>query len=306
MPASSDKIAGTVVSVTGEARAIAADGTSRILHAGDRVFMKEAVATTANAVVQIHLESGRLFDLTPDSTLVLDESVSGSGVPAGPPRTAPEESPESLVAVVSGAESNYARLSTESTPSEETREGDHPTVVVEQANTSAAVPSPSLIVSNHGETATADAGKNPLREEASFLVQEGPLFRPPAVVAGIHEDTVANPGDGRVDLTDAANDPPVRDLLAHGSADSIDSIGGDKLALSDLLQGEPGTNDLAAFLSFSYDAHTNSTTVNVHPAGGGEDQKIVLMGIDLTAGGTQSTDSIIQALLSHGKLHPDA
>ncbi|MBI4204756.1 MAG: retention module-containing protein [Betaproteobacteria bacterium] len=314
MATSSSKAAGTVTFVAGEVKAVAIDGTPRILQVGDRVFMKEVIATTANAVVQVHLENGRLFELSHDSTTVLDDAVVGSGVPAAPGSTAPQEMPELQAAMAGGAEPGDATTAAAdpAVADEASRErtgGEHATVVVEQANTGVPVTSGFTADSVSKESATAEAGKNPLHEEASFLVQEGPLFPHPVVAASgarTADKSAGSVAESRGDLTDAANTAAGPDLTAHGGADSNAPAISDRLALGDLLQGDPSAGDLTAYLSFSYDAQTNSTTVNVHPASGsGGDHQIVLMGVDLTSGGTLTTDAVLQTLLSHGKLHSD-
>ena len=81
----------------------------------------------------------------------------------------------------------------------------------------------------------------------------------------------------------------------------------DKLVLNDLLQGEHSADDLTAYLSFTYDADTHTTTVNVKTSSpAAADEKIVLADVDLTTGGTLTTDTIIQNLLTHARLHTDA
>jgi len=300
------------VFVAGEVKAVAADGVSRILQVGDSVFIKEVIATTANAVVQVHLENGRLFELSPNSTAVLDDAVLGSSVPAAPGSTAPPELPELQAAMASDTASAATTAAAEPEADEASRDrtgGDPATVVVEQANTSAPVASGFPVDSD--ESATAAAGKNALQDGASFLVQDGPLF-PPAVVAvpgtrAADQAPAVSVAESRGDHAGAMNAAAGPDLPAHGGADSNAPAISDRLALGELLQGDQNANDLTAYLNFTYDAATNSTTVNVHPASGsGGDHQIVLMGVDLTSGGALATDTIIQNLLAGSKLHSDA
>lgn len=301
--------------VAGEVKAVAIDGTPRILQVGDSVFMKEVIATTANAVVQVHLENGRLFELSHDSTTVLDDAVLGSGVPAAPGSTAPQEMPEWQAAMAGGAEPGDAATAAAdpAAADEASRDrtgGDHATVVVEQANTSVPVTSGFTTDSVSKESAIAEAGKNPLHEEASFLVQEGPLFPHPVVAASgarTADKSAGSVAESRGDPADAVNTAAGTDVPAHGGADSNAPAISERLALGDLLQGDQNANDLTAYLNLTYDAATNSTTVNVHPASGsGGDHQIVLMGVDLTSGGALATDTIIQNLLAGGKVHSDA
>lgn len=311
--AASDSAAGTVRFVAGEVKAVAVDGTSRALQVGDRVFVNEVVATTANAVVQIHLENGRLFELGHDSTVVLDELAVGSGTaaPAAPASQGVEELPN-----LSGADSKAVSAVAAGTPDalaetgNERRGGDTETVVLDQANTTVQVTSGFTAESVLMGSARAEAEPNPLREEASFLVQDAPLFRHPAVA--ISEARPADKGsadsvaDGSGSLGESSTTLAETGSPAQGGSGSGAPPAGESLALGDLLDQQP-SNDLAAYLSFTYDAHTNSTTVNVHPASGsGGDHQIVLMGVDLTSRGTLTTDTIIQNLLATSKLHTDA
>lgn len=84
----------------------------------------------------------------------------------------------------------------------------------------------------------------------------------------------------------------------------------DKLDLRDLLQGEH-TNALSldAYLDFSYNSTTTTTTINVRPTGTAGDmtQKIVLENFNLSSyAGSGATDStIITKLLTDGKLIVD-
>jgi hypothetical protein len=181
-------------------------------------------------------------------------------------------------------------------------------VVVEQANTSAPVASGFAVDAVSNESATAAEGKKSLQEGASFLVQDGALF-PHAVVAvsgarPADKESAVNVAESGGDLADAVNTTAGLDLPAHGGADNAPVID-DRLALGDLVRGDQDANDLTAYLSFSYDAHTHSTTVNVHPVSGDGDHKIVLMGVDLTSGGALATDTVIQNLLAAAKPHSD-
>ncbi|MBI2382440.1 MAG: tandem-95 repeat protein, partial [Gammaproteobacteria bacterium] len=82
--------------------------------------------------------------------------------------------------------------------------------------------------------------------------------------------------------------------------------GGDVLDLRDLLQGETATADsLDAYLNFR--AEGGDTVIEVHSQGAGmpADQRIVLQGVDLTAGGNLSDQQILEQLLNHGNLRVD-
>ncbi|MFP5381738.1 MAG: VCBS domain-containing protein, partial [Gammaproteobacteria bacterium] len=95
--------------------------------------------------------------------------------------------------------------------------------------------------------------------------------------------------------------------------DNVDNS--DKLDLRDLLVGEShaGTDpgNLASYLHF--ETSGTATVIQISTAGGfsggynagATDQQITLNGIDLTAGGTLSSDQIIQDLFARGKLITD-
>ena len=286
MSTSSSKAAGTVVA--GDVKVTAGDGTVRILALGDRVFAKEVIATSANAVVQLHLENGSLFDLVRDSTLTLDDEAGRSG--AGPAATGRQDVDESQAAIAAGAnpaaETAAAGPQVPGPAGEEKSGGEH-VVVVEQANTAGDVAYASATQSASIGSSALEPGMPLGQHEPAFLVAEGlPLpVRPPVAAAPIQAE---------VDTS-------------HESQIANHEIAADKLVLDDLLQGEHGASDLTASLSFTYDADTNATTVNVKTGGAGAaDEKIVLTGTDLTAGGTLATDTIIENLLAHARLHTDA
>ncbi len=86
--------------------------------------------------------------------------------------------------------------------------------------------------------------------------------------------------------------------------------GGDVLDLADLLTGEAQTaKSLDSFLNISYNNSTNNTTIAVDTDGGAtfnSTQKIVLNGVDLTAGGTLNSDlDILTMLINNGNLKTD-
>jgi hypothetical protein len=100
---------------------------------------------------------------------------------------------------------------------------------------------------------------------------------------------------------------PARDVITDFNTASFAS-GGDRLDLRDILQGTGAMSATAldAFLDFSKQG--SDTVINVRPtgAGGQMTQQIVLQGVDLTEGGTLTTDqAIISDLLSKGKLQTD-
>lgn len=293
MSTSSSKTAGTVTFVVGDVKLTAGDGTVRILELGDRVFAREVIATSANAVVQLHLENGSLFDLVRDSTLTLDGDLLAGRSGAGPAATARQDVDELQAAIAAGAnpaaEAAAAGPQVPGPAGEEKSGGEH--VVVEQANTAGEVASAFATQSAFIAPSTLEPGIPFGQQEPAFLVQEGlplPVQHPSPVAS------VSTPIQAEVDTS-------------HESRIANHETGADKLVLNDLLQGEHGASDLTASLSFTYDADTHATTVNVKTgSAGAADEKIVLTGVDLTAGGTLTTDTIIENLLTHARLHADA
>jgi hypothetical protein len=77
--------------------------------------------------------------------------------------------------------------------------------------------------------------------------------------------------------------------------------------LRDLLSGTGATTAsvLDGYLDFSKQG--SDTVINVRPTGAGGEmtQQIVLQGVDLTSNGTLSDQTIIQDLLTRGKLQTD-
>ena len=92
--------------------------------------------------------------------------------------------------------------------------------------------------------------------------------------------------------------------------DFTNGSGGDVLNLADILTGESQTaQSLDAYLDISYNKSTKATTIEVNADGAGNDvtQKIVLSGVDLTAGGTLSSDQdILTSMINNGNLKTDA
>jgi Ca2+-binding RTX toxin-like protein len=89
-------------------------------------------------------------------------------------------------------------------------------------------------------------------------------------------------------------------------SDFVVGIGGDKLDLSGLLQGEE-SGSLTDYLHFDSDGN-GGTTVSVDVDGGGSfetTQQINLVNVDLTAGGTLSDQDIINNLLANENINFD-
>ena len=138
------------------------------------------------------------------------------------------------------------------------------------------------------------------------------------VSGGVGADTLAS-GTGSDTLTGGAGADtfawsfadrgtlavPARDVITDFNTASYAS-GGDRLDLRDILQSTATTAiQLDAFLDFSKQG--SDTVINVRPTAGGDvTQQIVLQNVDLSIGGTLTTDqAIIQNLLNNGKLQTD-
>ena len=80
---------------------------------------------------------------------------------------------------------------------------------------------------------------------------------------------------------------------------------GDKLDLSDLLQGESAdASTLDNYLSFNF--ASGNTTIDVSTSSGGDvTQQIVLQGVDITANNSLTDQQILQTLLDGGNLNVD-
>ena len=124
------------------------------------------------------------------------------------------------------------------------------------------------------------------------------------------------PGNDTINLISGGNDTIIWGPNDAGGTDTIQGFSntnvsttntGDVLDLADLLVGEhanPG--DLSNYLTFSYDGANTTITADVDGVAGGSIQSIVLQGVDLTAGNTLDTSTIINNLLVDGNLVTDA
>ncbi|MGQ0525375.1 MAG: hypothetical protein ACT4P8_17145 [Betaproteobacteria bacterium] len=230
-PASSGTPAGTVKFVSGEVKAVALDGSMRILQAGDRVFMGEVVTTTANAVAQIHLENGRLFDLQADAALVVDDITGGAGEVSRPVVTPVLED---IIQAEgdAGPGLDFGQLASAQSAersSSESPGSDHATVIVEQANTSV-----RLVAAAPGDASQASASAMPghdssLQADASFLVRDSSLLQYPGGVAHVQGAVQAGGSDDNdkspqtMAALDTSSQPaesvaaaPAPDMLAAG------------------------------------------------------------------------------------------
>jgi hypothetical protein len=138
---------------------------------------------------------------------------------------------------------------------------------------------------------------------------------------GTGNDTLTGGADNDVLIGGAGTDlldgglgvDVLRWTLGETGTDTVQNFGTaagtDILNLRDLLVGEAHTGtsagNLASYLHFNYSGGNTTVSVNSNAAGGVE-QTIVLQGVDVTLGGTLTTDQqIIQDLLTKGKLITD-
>lgn len=311
----SSKAVGTIEFVAGEVRATALEGTFRILQAGDRVFAKEVISTSANAVVQVHLENGSVFDLGRDSMVTLDDHTLSARDSTVGLASAQHDGDEIPAALAPGADLTRVAAAAAAGPEAPAANGgeqsssEHVLIVVEQANTTGEVTSGSTAQSASVGFPPHEPGRLAAQEEPAFLVQEGLPFpvRDASPVASVPMQMQAP--------VDTSHESPVtsRQSLITGSESPVTSretvANTDKLSVSDLLRGDHAeAGNPTAHLHFTYDSGTNTTTMEVkwHGAAGAVEQKIVLAGVDLAAGGTLTTDSaMMQNLLTHTTLHTD-
>ncbi|MFT3736278.1 MAG: Calx-beta domain-containing protein [Rhodocyclaceae bacterium] len=111
----------------------------------------------------------------------------------------------------------------------------------------------------------------------------------------------------------AVGTPAVDTIQSFDNATA--AAGGDVLDLRDLLQGEShiGTNTGTLGNYLHFESSGGNTTIQISSSGGftsgynvaAVDQSIVLQGVDLTSGGTLNDQTIIQNLLTQGKLQTD-
>ena len=69
------KSTGSVISLTGVVKAIATDGTERILRVGDRVFADEQIVTGDAGAIAIEFADGSMMDLGRNAQSILDEET---------------------------------------------------------------------------------------------------------------------------------------------------------------------------------------------------------------------------------------
>ncbi|QTQ37109.1 type I secretion C-terminal target domain-containing protein [Aromatoleum petrolei] len=184
---------------------------------------------------------------------------------------------------------------------------------------SASTDAPHILGSDYDDTLTGNAADNILYGGKGGDQLSG-LGGNDRIIGGDGNDTISG-GAGNDILTGGIGADTFKWALADANSASVPTdtikdfntadviVGGDRLDLKDLLEGGANATDpLTDYLHFSYNAGTKATTIEVHSGGTGApvDQVIVLENVDLTNGGTLTTDqAIIIDLMNKGKLITD-
>ncbi len=82
---------GIVISLTGVVKAIATDGTERVLNIGDRVFIDEQVVSGDSGTVAIEYADGLVMDLGRNAQSILDDGILNLDFDIKPKDVSPEE-----------------------------------------------------------------------------------------------------------------------------------------------------------------------------------------------------------------------
>ena len=175
-----------------------------------------------------------------------------------------------------------------------------------------------LSVVNSADMYTGTTGNDTLNASAnahSHVLESG--AGNDALIGGAGQDVIIG-GQGSDTMTGGAGSDTFRWVLGDATGSPTDRIvdfntnapasGGDVLDLRDMLIGEhhvgsdPG--NLIDYLHFSHTGSDTTIAVTTHDASATA-QSIVLQGVDLTMGGSQTDAQIIHNLLANGKLITD-
>ena len=92
-------ITGVVKALTGTVKAIAADGTERVLHVGDKVLAGERIITADASTIEIQFDNGAVIDLGRNMDIALTQDLLHDAAPA-----MAEQTPEQAAAAQVSAE----------------------------------------------------------------------------------------------------------------------------------------------------------------------------------------------------------
>ncbi|TAK45377.1 MAG: retention module-containing protein, partial [Betaproteobacteria bacterium] len=187
--AATGKVLGTVTSVVGEVKAIAADGTVRILQVGDEIHADETLNTGTLGSINIVMANGATLDCGANTDLPLHEGLLGvaAAVAAAPAITAPAGDVAALqAAIAAGQDPSQVAQATAAGGAPAAggvdSGGAHSPVILEQTNSAS-------VVSSGFQTEGAGIGF----PSPEFLLLGG-VEQQPTVSVGV--DVSVEPGEG--------------------------------------------------------------------------------------------------------------
>ena len=112
--AAGGKAVGTIQVVIGDVKVVGVDGVARAAHVGDKIYVKETLATGADGIVQVQLENGHSLDLGRDSKIAMDPAILDEGTGGAPAAAAaPGQDVAALqAAIAAGADPTQAAPAT--------------------------------------------------------------------------------------------------------------------------------------------------------------------------------------------------
>jgi Ca2+-binding RTX toxin-like protein len=143
---SHSKVLGTVTAVVGEAKATAADGTTRVLQVGDQVFIDDAIFTSPQGYIHVQLQGGHSVECGNDAGITLNEITLGqiavAQASSEPIQPVQQDVAALQSAIAAGADPTQVADATAAggAPGAESG-GGHTFIVLEQANTAGPVTS---------------------------------------------------------------------------------------------------------------------------------------------------------------------
>lgn len=235
------KVLGTITAVVGEAKATAADGTTRVLQVGDQVFMDDAIFTSPQGYIHVQLQGGHSVDCGNDARITLNEITLGQiAVAAAPSEPVQQDVAALQSAIAAGADPTQVADATAAggAPGAESG-GGHTFIVLEQANTAAPVTSgfathgpgvlsfpvlaaPPSHLGESGGNADSFSGQIPASEDVRASEAGPNLTGTFSIPAGETPIVVATglPQDQIVQTNDVFTNPPIGTLDAPVNPDA--------------------------------------------------------------------------------------